>query len=56
MGDFTPCPVVVTIHDPSIDIKEIAESIYRVAMHPVRRGEEYIAGSAADADRHKPHR
>ncbi|MDO8673458.1 MAG: hypothetical protein Q7O66_18780, partial [Dehalococcoidia bacterium] len=54
-GDFLPCPVTVTIHDPSIDTKEIAERMFRVAAHPVRSGDQYIAGCAADAERHKPH-
>lgn len=49
-----PCPVVVTFHDPSATLKEIADLIYYVAMHPVRSHEGYLAGTAEDANRHKP--
>lgn len=50
-----PCPVEVTILDDSVTLKEIAEKIYEVALHPVKYEGEYIAGTAEDAERHKPH-
>lgn len=50
-----PCPVEVTILDQSVTLQEIAEKIYEVALHPVTYEGEYIAGTAKDADRHKPH-
>ncbi|TAK37032.1 MAG: hypothetical protein EPO21_00650 [Chloroflexota bacterium] len=53
-GDFVPSPVEVTIYDDSTTLAEIAEKIYRVALHPVKHNGQYIAGTAADAERHKP--
>ncbi len=52
-GDFIPNPCRVTIHDESITLKEIAEKIYAVAQHPVLYEGQYIAGTAADRDRHR---
>ncbi|MBI4319493.1 MAG: hypothetical protein HY675_13480 [Chloroflexi bacterium] len=46
----------MTIYDESISLAEVADRIYRVAMHPVKYQGEYIAGEAKDADRHKPKR
>ena len=53
-GDFVPSPVEVTIYDPSVTLAEIAEKIYKVAYHPVTCNGQYIAGTAEDAERHKP--
>ncbi len=53
-GDFVPCPVEVTIYDKTVRLEEIAERIYKVAYHPVKYRGEYLAGTAEDAERHKP--
>ena len=53
-GDFVPSPVEVTIYDPALSLREIADRIYRVASHPIKYRGEYLAGTAQDAERHKP--
>lgn len=52
-GDFIPSPVEVTVKDPDLHIKTIAEMIYKVAKHPVKLDGEYLVGSEADLDLHK---
>ena len=52
-GNFVPSPFQVTILDDSVTIEEIAQQIYDVAQHAVTYEGRYLAGSAADAERHR---
>lgn len=53
LANFIPNPFTVTILDDSLTLQEVADAMYAVAHHAVLHEGQYIAGSAADRDRHR---
>lgn len=53
LEDFIPNPCKVTLLDEHMTLDEVAQLIYKVAEHAVLFEGRYLAGSAADRDRHR---
>jgi hypothetical protein len=51
--DFIPNPCKVTIIDDNATLQEVADLVYKVAGHAVLYEGNYLAGSAADRDKHR---
>ena len=52
-GDFIPNACKVTFLTDDLTLQEVADLIYGVSQHGVLYEGAYIAGSAADRDRHR---